>query len=133
MPDLDLTRGITQSDRPGSRPIGQQASATAETRAKKAEEGLKGELEGIFGRIAEALAAREDEELSEAFEQDKRILSNGLVNLTATLTPLRKPLVLGIKLVEPVLAFGRIATILAGRFRRRFIYDSEDQAGVQSQ
>lgn len=114
MADLDLTRGRPESS--GPRPSG---SAAAENARRKAEDSLRERLEEVFSRISGAYGAREDEELAAAFGEDAAVMSNSLVSLTANVKPLRRPLVLGLSFVEPILAFGRVLAIYISRFKDR--------------
>ena len=64
-------------------------------------------------------------------------MSQGLVSLTATLTPLRLPLIVFMSLVEPVLAFWRVGRILALRLlnwrERRIVAMQEQQAASEAE
>lgn len=81
----------------------------------KAETDLRGRLEVAFGKLADQLRARNDEELADAFDEGKEAISQSLVTMTATIRWMRKPLLLFVGFLEPVLAFWRIGRILLGR------------------
>lgn len=109
-----------KSSRSKSRP----SSSTAQ------EKDLRGRLSGCFDRIAATLDERGDEELAELVRQDAEVMSQGLVSLTRPFRALRTPLLAVIAVIEPALAFGRIARLLGGRWAER---RAEQAAAAQAQ
>ena len=86
---------------------------------QRAESELVSRLYNCFERIANALRDRGDHELAEAVEEDAQVMAAGLVSMTKPIAVLRTPLVILVALVEPLLAFGRIFRIIAGRIMVR--------------
>lgn len=106
------------------------SSKASKTRAKNDEKDLKERLTNLFDRIADALKERGDSELGDIFEEDAEVMASGLVSLTRPLVVLRKPLVIVVALVEPILSFGRVVRVLIGRLaeRRMRIADEREAA-----
>jgi hypothetical protein len=126
MTEIDLEIGDPSVADPSPAARRRRTARTKEDGTKKAtqapersDEETSGKLNGVFGRIAEALRARGDEELATAIEEDSAAMGQGLVSLTRNFRPLRTPLLLALSVAEPVLAFGRVGRILADRFRQR--------------
>lgn len=99
---------------------------------------LVGRLNTAFSKIADQMAARDDDELAVAIREERGAMSQGLVSLTSSVTPLRIPLVIALSLIEPILAFWRVGRILFYRFlgwRERRIREMEfqQQAAEQEQ
>lgn len=92
-----------------------------------AERELRGRLAACFERIAASLEQRGDDELAEIVRDDAEIMSQGLVSLTRPFRALRTPLLAAVAIVEPVLAFGRIFRVLAGRFVERRAARAEEE------
>jgi hypothetical protein len=86
-----------------------------------------------FDRIVKALEDREDEELATVIEEDKDAMSRGIVSLTRNVKQLRKPLIVVLNLIEPLLAFGRVGRILLLRFaeRRARVMAEREMAAAQ--
>jgi hypothetical protein len=94
-------------------------SSGRKTNAQKAEEEIVARINAAFERLAEAFDARGDTEMAAIFREEQIPMSNGLVNLTRNIKPLRHPLVVILNLVEPLLAFGRLGRVLIRRIVER--------------
>lgn len=92
-----------------------RSSTTAKKRATATDNELKTRLTGVFDRIADAADARGDEELAEVLREDRDVMASGIVSLTRPFVVLRAPVVLLLAVVEPVMAFGRLARLAIGR------------------
>lgn len=121
---------------------GGDTSSSSRTRgssgsSKPDDSGLVTRLDTAFVKLADQMLARGDDELSEALREERHAMSQGLVSLTATLTPLRLPLIIFMSLVEPVLAFWRVGRILIMRFfgwrERRIVAMQEQQAAYEAE
>jgi hypothetical protein len=123
--DLDLTKGDEKAaEKIAARQGGKSTRSSSSggksaTAAAKAESELSTRLARTFDRIVKALESRGDMELADAIREDADAMGAGLLSLTRNLKPLRSPLVFILNLVEPVLAFGRVARILFLRFLDR--------------
>jgi hypothetical protein len=144
--ELDLERGepaiaekITASQKGGSERSRATRSSTAKrapskSAAQRVEDEIRSRLLRTFDRISDALASRGDTELSDVITEDKEAMTQGLVSLTRAVSWLRMPLLMLLNLVEPVLAFGRVARILFGRWvDRRARQQQEWEAAQQEQ
>lgn len=80
---------------------------------------IESRLDRVFDQLAEQREARGDEELATALREDKRPISSALVSLTRPIGQARQLVLLVLAVIEPLLAFGRIGRILAGRVRGR--------------
>src|ERR1700741_1473749 len=102
----DVRGGGKSSDSSSRRSSRGPAKPTAsdDTKKREQEAGLRARLTDVFGRIAEALEARGDEELAEAIREDTTAMSQGLVSLTNRVVFLRAPLAFGLALAAPVVA-----------------------------
>lgn len=113
--ELDLTgskpaRSRSSSSSSGKRPSGAQQRA-------KARKGLGDRIAEVFDRIGGVLLKRGDEELGAAFVEEQEPMAQGLVNLTRRVPAAKAPVLIGLELVEPFLAFGRVLSILFRRAR----------------
>ena len=120
MPEIDLETGKVSGEEKKRRVSasgkgGSGSTRRAETGVTKIEADLHKRLTETLERIVEQLQVRGDEELAIAIDEDKAKMAAGLVSLTRAVTPLRKPLLIFLGFVEPVMAFGRVGAIL---FRR---------------
>lgn len=100
----------------GSGGGGSSSSSRSRGSGNSDDTSLVARLDTAFTKIADQIAARGDEELAEAIREERHPMSQGLVSLTATLTPLRWPLVVLMALIEPLLAFWRVGRLLLIRF-----------------
>lgn len=118
----------TASSRRRDRVASQKArSAPGASGGDKLDAEIASRLDRTFLRISGALQARGDEELSSVVSEDRTAMTQGLVSLTHAVKPLRTPLLMGLNLIEPILAFGRVARILLTRMALR-----RQQAGMQN-
>lgn len=100
--------------------------------AKREDTDVRSKLDRALDRIAKTLETRGDLELAGVIREDHEQIAEGLVSLTSGVRFLRTPLVFLLNVVEPVLAFGRIARILLGRWQDRAArrqYERENQQG----
>lgn len=103
----------------GPRKSSAKKSATARNASAKGEQQLRERLTEMFDRISEAFAVREDDELAELFHEDAEIMAAGLVSLTRPFKAVRVIVTTAVAIIEPLLAFGRIARVLAVRWVER--------------
>jgi len=110
-----------QKPRASSQSASKKSSSPGTRRTKEqiADSEVSARLERTFDRIIDALEQRDDEELATVMSEDKEAMSRGIVSLTKSVKPLRNPLIMVLNLVEPILAFGRVARILFLRFAER--------------
>lgn len=94
---------------------GEKKPPASKSTASRTDSDLIGRLNDAFERLASGLESRGDEELSTAIREEKESMSRGLVSLTRSIKPLRRPLVFVISFLEPVIAFWRVGGILARR------------------
>jgi hypothetical protein len=80
---------------------------------------MKERLYAIFERLAERLEGRGDVELAAMVREDMRAMVGGLDSLARRVPGLSTPILLGLGILEPVLAFGRIARLLLDRWAER--------------
>jgi hypothetical protein len=81
---------------------------------------IRSRLDRLFDRIVKAREAVEDEELAEVIREDADAMANGFISVTHNVPFLRLPLIMLLNILEPVLAFYRVARILVIRwFARR--------------
>lgn len=108
-----------ESDKPKSSP--KQPTQT-EDRA------LRGRLVSVFDRIATAAEARGDDELAGIIREDTEVMAAGLVSLTRPIRALRAPIIIALGIIEPVMAFSRVARVMLGRAieRRHMRHEAED-------
>lgn len=109
-----------------------QRNSTARKVAASKDDQLTQRLLTALDKIADQLEAREDHELATAIREEREPMVRSVVSLTKGITFLRRPLVVAVSLLEPVLAFWRIGRILGGRFitrRQRMV--AERQAAMQ--
>jgi hypothetical protein len=85
----------------------------------KADTDLRGRLAECFERIALALENRGDDELAQIVRDDGPVMAQGLVSLTRPFRVLRVFVLALVSVVEPVLAFGRLARAVAERWAVR--------------
>jgi hypothetical protein len=95
---------------------GSRSSSSSKSSTERSDTSLVTRMDTAFSKIADQMDAREDEELAEAIRDERHAMSQGLVSLTGSITPLRPLLVLVLSLIEPVLAFWRVGRILFLRF-----------------
>jgi|SRR5215469_3403139 len=135
--ELDLERGAptreerrrNRQERTSERRSEGKASVTEE---QKLDRELHARLIGAFEQIIEWRNARADSELADAIDQDKEKMAAGLVSLTHTVNPLRRPLNIFLGFVEPILAFGRVGRILTVRWFERRARRAEELAAEQA-
>lgn len=115
---VDLSGGQEKS---GDRETAAKSSSRSSSRKPAArktaatESELKGRLHSVFDRVADSVEARGDEELAEILREDRDVMAQGLVSLTRPFLPLRTVIMLGLSVVEPVMAFGRLGRLVVER------------------
>lgn len=134
--ELDLERGDPERSEPRRR----RRSSGSDSDSKKspaASERLDAQLDArlreALDQVVEWRMARGDEELATAITEDGDKMARGLVSLTRVLVPVRKPLLIFLGFVEPVLAFGRVGRILAERFINRRQRIAEEREAMQQE
>ena len=103
----------------GGKSGGSGGSSRSKASVQRENTDLVGRLGDALDKLAAQLEAKGDSELAEAFSDGKDAIAKSLVSLTSSVTFLRKPLLLFLNLLEPVLAFWRIGGILGRRFLER--------------
>lgn len=98
---------------------GSKKRTTTPAAAQREDNEVTSRLLDVFERITNALEERGDEELATIIREDAGAMTQGLVSLTKSVKFLRKPLLILLNFVQPVLAFGRTGRVLWGRFRLR--------------
>jgi hypothetical protein len=126
-------RGGRPGSRPSSRPSqraaagGKPAGKPATDKTQITESELRTRLGGTFDKIADWLDARDDSELADIVREDGEAMSKGLVSLTKPFKQLRTILSFFLSFVEPLLAFGRVFRVLAGRLADRRVKRAEQR------
>lgn len=115
--ELDLEKG--DASRASSREERRSRRTSSTTAARKTDNEVDGRLHRTFERIAAAREARGDEELADVIREDSDAMAQGFTSLTANVPFLRMPLIMGLNILEPALAFSRVGGILLGRFFER--------------
>lgn len=87
----------------------------SKAKAAQADGDLKSRLEDGFQKLADQMRARDDDELADALQDGKGPMAASLVSMTKVVKWFRKPLVLFVGILEPILAFWRVGGILLGR------------------
>ena len=90
-------------------------------RARERERGadIEGRLYAIFGRLADALEGRGDEELAGMIREDTKAMVGGLVSVVKRVPAAAGAVVGGLAVLEPLIAFGRIFRLLLRRAAER--------------
>lgn len=120
----------------GSGSSGSRSSSSSASGAGRDDTRLATRLDTAFTKIADQMAARDDDELATALREERKAMSQGLVSLTSAFTPARTVLVLGLALAEPLLAFWRVGRILFFRllgWRERRIQAAEEWQRQQAE
>ena len=104
----------------------------AGARTRRRHEGeIRGRLTAVLETLAETLEARGDHELAGAIRDDGRAIVSGLVSITRPIAWARPAILAGLGIAEPVLAFGRIFRILAGRWTQRRTASREERQAAE--
>lgn len=93
----------------------------AKTPAAAAKEDVEvgSRLHRTFDRLAKWREKVGDDELAEIIREDSDAMEQGIVSLTKNAPFLRGPLLFFLNVIEPVMAFQRIARTLFGRWQAR--------------
>lgn len=140
--EIDLTRGIPDRGsaegerRRRRRESAQRTSSATDTSTDgPTDTETRSRLDRVFDRLAKARDAREDPELAEVIREDADAMAAGFVSLTHNVPFLRMPLIMFLNVLEPVLAFNRVARILfiraMQRRAERMTEQEQQQAGVE--
>lgn len=116
-----------QAARSASREKRKEPGVRAQAAEQRSENELSRRLEEAFGRIAEQLLIRGDDELGDAITEDKGKMAKGLVSGTRRIPFLRGPLTIALDLAEPFLAFFRVGRIVFTRAYGRIYGQQEEQ------
>lgn len=120
MAELDLTPKPGGGDEP--KPEGERSERSKRRDRQREREqtgNLAGRLQAIFDRLAQRFEGKGDAELAAIIREDSRAMVGGLVSLTKRVPGAASPILLLLGVVEPVLAFGRLFRVLAGRWAAR--------------
>lgn len=147
--DLDLELGnesladrITASSRGESRTRTQSKSASSTSGNKRssspsADDVLNEQLVETFHKLAVQLQSRNDDELALAIETDAMSMAKGIMSLTHVVKWMRRPVVLFLGFLEPILAFWHVGGIFLSRWidrreRKRRQHDADAITNIQS-
>lgn len=123
------SRPRTRGSTPGTT---RKTTTPRKTAAAKVEENsLVARCVTAFNDLADQAEARDDEELGELLRRRAEAMGKGMVSLTRNLTPLRKPLIVLLSLVEPTFAFWELTSLIARRYverRQRIAYERQQAA-----
>lgn len=128
--ELDLENG--RPDDAGGRKGGRtEESAKRQERRERArhrdtEAGIRERLHAIFSRLADAREGRGDVELAAMIREDSRAMVEGLLSVVRRAPGLAGVITGALAVLEPLIAFGRIARLLGGRFADRRAAAYED-------
>jgi len=140
MPDIDLDNGDPDAaEKILSGPSG-GARRTTTTRKKvtqnksprvtqEEERAFLAELKQTWVDLAEAFREN-DPELADILDRRGAAMSNGIISVTRRVTFLRKPVVLFLAFVQPVLGFWELGSLFLGRFitrRERKAFERQQQ------
>lgn len=138
------TRLTLTGDDPEPKPAEEQKSSSTSSRKKRGgdepagartrrrhEGEIRGRLTAVIETLADTLEARGDHELATAIRDDGRAIVSGLVSITRPIAWARPVILAGLGIAEPVLAFGRIFRILAGRWSDRRHAKSEERQAAE--
>ncbi len=92
------------------------STARAEAEESKIETEIRSRLDRMWQRLVKGRRAKEDDELADAIEEDADAMTEGFMSVTTALPGLRGPVIMGLNILEPVLAFKRVVGILVVRF-----------------
>lgn len=116
-----------------NRSRGGSKSSSSKSGSQRSDTDLVSKLSAAFDRIADQLEIRGDDELATALHEDKQKLAQGIVSLTRAIKPFRTPLVILVAIIEPILAFWRVGSILARRAIERRERVMAERAAAQEQ
>jgi hypothetical protein len=114
------------------RPSDASGIYTRVDRAERAwEKDIRVRCERTQQRIVEWLEGREDEELATIIREDGAAMIGGMIAMCGGAEWLRKPVVGAMAVFEPLIAFGRLIRVLAGRWRLSRIEAAEQRAQAE--
>lgn len=128
--ELDLEKGDAAkaeaiSNRESRRQArGSSSSARSTSSSSKSnsseDASIEAQLRVVLDRVAEQRESKDDTELADAIRETQAAIIKGFMSVTKTITPLRQPLVFLIAVLDPILAFWKVGSILTRRwFERR--------------
>lgn len=115
-PEPELERDDQDGEKAGGKKRDEPSGAR--TRRRHNAE-LRERLGKVLERAAEWREARGDHELAAVLREDKQAIIGGLVSLTGPFLWLYGPLIAGLQVLEPVMAFGRVLRIMGVRMADR--------------
>jgi len=140
---LDLSGKATEEDEPYVHKPGKGARRTQKDkeenpdasriygrvdRSERAwERDMRGRLERVQARLVEVFEGRGDQELADVIREDGMAMIGGMIAACRPAAWLRAPVVTVMTVVEPLLAFGRVLRLLAGRWQERRIRLAEER------
>lgn len=130
--ELDLEKGRPERTEARRKRLSGSSDGESKTATDRMDRELNERLTGALDQVVEWRQARQDAELAMAIDEDKDKMAKGLVSLTHVVMPLRRPLLIFLGFVEPVLAFGRVGRILGERFYERRQRIAEERAMERS-
>lgn len=130
-PELNLD-GRTEEEVTGkpddrSEPERKRRTGAKPGRPSNREKELRSGLSGVRDRFLDRLDERGDEELADALRKDGQAIIDGAVKLARNVPAVAAPLLLAVRLIEPVLAFGHLARVLIARVAVRRQARAEQQ------
>lgn len=103
-----------EEERSSSSKRGQSERSQRRNRAS-----IRERLFAIFDTLADSLEGRGDLELAGIIREDSRAMVGGLESLIKKVPAMAAPILGGLAVLEPLIAFGRIFRLLARRMRER--------------
>lgn len=134
--ELDLDKGEPERASSRTERARQRRNRAKETSSSSegvSDSVVRDQLTRAFNGLANARAARGDEELAEAFREEGDAMTEGFVALTTNVKPLRMPVIILVNILITLLAFGRVGSILLNRLadrRARRQAEAEAMAGM---
>ena len=120
--DLETGRSVAGGNGDGAKSSTprRRRSSSSSSKRPKVEVEIESRLERILSRLAELREGRGDDELAGALREDTQAIAGSIVSVTKPFgAPARRLVLTGLAVAEPLLAFGRIGRILAGRLAAR--------------
>jgi hypothetical protein len=121
MTDIDLER-----PEPEEKPASDRRRESDERQGRRKRADIRERLFAIFNRLADSREGRGDVELAAMIREDSRAMVEGLLSVTRRAPGLAPAIMGALAVLEPLIAFGRIAKLLGGRFAERRARAYED-------
>jgi hypothetical protein len=88
-------------------------------REREWERDIRVRIERTQARLVEWLEGREDYELATVIKEDGKAMVGGIIYICGSAVWLRAPILAAMTIVEPMVAFGRLAKVLSTRWIAR--------------